>query len=212
MDTLLEKLSHIREEATFVKDTKIETRGGAYDVWTEQSILSSLRPLFKKYRVYPVREKVDAYYSDAKTSKVIVYMRMYDLDSDQTIPFTGIGGGFDKIDKDAGMASTYAVKDSFLKLFTAMSGLDSDLNGSDQTDEAVRAEAFGVISELWKKGHFHIKAAKQDGIDQSVEGWMDKANDGATKFYQAGLARLKEGKIQDVANDIHTMRELIRQY
>ena len=209
--TLLERIEQVRDEATFVKDTKIETKRGSYDVWTEASILKSLRPLFKKYRMLPIREKIEPAYADSKSIKVIVTMKMYDLTGEsEPITFTGLGGGFDSIDKDAGMASTYATKDAYLKLFTAVSGLDSDLNGSDVTDAQVRANAKNLLDQLWGKGHFHLKAAKLKGVDTSQEEWMNLVDADARIFYQKGATRIEESKIANVANDIHTMQELLK--
>ncbi|RLC32365.1 MAG: hypothetical protein DRH37_00725 [Deltaproteobacteria bacterium] len=210
--SLLERIEKVREESSFEKDSKIDTGKGSYDIRTENSVLKTLRPLFKKYRMLPVRESIDVVYSDAKTVKIVAHMVMYDLnDESEPIRFSGIGSGFDKVDKDSGKASTYAVKDAYLKLFIAVSGLDSDADGSDYTDGEVRGSAKALLDKLWEKGHFHFKAAKLKGIDpEKTEGWMDQVDSDARVYYQKGVTRISEGGITDVANDIHTMQELLK--
>ena len=208
--TILEKIAAIRDEAKFVKDAKIQTNQGSYDIWTEAAVLKELRPLFKKYRVLPIREQINVAYADAKTIKIVVGMRLYDLDGPETQPFTGIGTGFDKVDKDSGKASTYATKDAYLKLFTAVSGLDPDRDSSDLTDAEVRAEAKNLLDKVWESGYFHVKAAKALGLDPETDGTFDKATAEATVSYQKRHTEIEEGKIADVANLIDTMKTLTK--
>lgn len=209
--SILHKMASIRDEASFFRDDKIQTNQGSYDIWTEAGVLKVLRPLFKKYRVLPIREKIESVYADSKTIKIIVTMRMYDLDDlTQYFYFTGIGTGYDKVDKDAGKASTYATKDAYLKLFTAVSGLDSDKDGSDAQDAMTRAEAKGLLDQLWGKGHFSFKAAKEEGQDTSVAGWEKLVESKARKYYQLRATEIEEGKLADVANMIHTMQTILK--
>ena len=210
--TLLEKIAAIRDEASFNKDSKIETRNGSYDIWTEASVLKTLRPLFAKHRVLPVRQGIEIGYSDAKTIKLIVFMVMYDLDSDQTIPFTGVGTGFDPSDKDSGKASTYATKDAFLKLFTAVSGMDSDLDSSDKTDGAVRGTGKALLDELYRNGYFHQKAARELGTDMSQDNWATAPGieKKAKIHYQNRLVEIEEKPLGFVGNLCDTMRQLLK--
>ena len=210
--SIYEKIAAIRDEASFTKDQKITNRdGSSYDIWTEAAVLKQLRPLFKKHRVLPVREGIQSMYSDAKTIKVIVTMVMYDLDDlNMSVTFTGMGTGFDKVDKDAGKASTYATKDAYLKLFTAVSGLDSDKDGSDVTDADVRLEATALLDKVYQTGHFHAKAAKANGTDTSIIGWEKTVDEGARSYYQQRVTEITEGKLADVANMVHTMETLLK--
>lgn len=209
---LLEKIAMIRDEAGFSKDSKIETRGGSYDIWTEPAILKVLRPLFQKHRVLPVREGITSVYADSNHIKVVAHMVMYDLDSLDSIAFTGLGGGFDNSDKDAGKASTYAVKDAYLKLFTAVSGMDPDQDSSDKTEDSVRAEAKATLGLVFQAWYFHVKAAKAQGNDMTGEGWQTDPEiiAQATRFYQDKLTEIEEKPISHVANLINTMKTLLK--
>ena len=208
--TLLEKLVAIRDTAGFHKDRKIETKKRSYEIWTEGSVLKTLRPLFKEYKLLPVREAINVHYTDAKTSKLTVTMRMFDLESDQTIVFTGVGTGFDSIDKDSGMASTYATKDAYLKLFMAVSGNDPDQVGSDSGEQQLRGEAMGKLTAVYDTFFFHVKAAREIGMEQNA-GWeKDPAiTNRAQQFFNLKKTEIETKAITEIANLIQTMDQIL---
>jgi hypothetical protein len=206
---LLEKIVAISKEAAFAKDLKVSFKEVNYDAWSEASVLKVLRPLMVKHRVWDIVRDIEHMYSDSKSVKIKVTLELYDLDDvDTSIRFCGVGTGWDLVDKDSGKAFTYAVKYAYLKLFHAISGLDSDNEASEQTEEEVRKDAVVILNKLWANNFFHMKAAKEQGVVYLAE---NKAafETRARELYQERHSKTQEEKLSDVANMIQTMNTLL---
>lgn len=150
--TLFEKLSAISQELEVVnKSFMVEvSKGKGYKAVSEADILSAVRPLEAKHRIYSYpagRKVIDSQIikvSDAEGKQKITYFerietiyRFVDMDNPSAyIEVISYGDGLDNGDKSVGKAMTYADKYALMKAYKIITGEDPDKEASKTTYEA----------------------------------------------------------------------------
>lgn len=214
---LIEKLAAISAKAFVEKDMSIQAtkdpNGRKYAARSEAAVLEMLRPLLAENRVHELVTDVSTCYVDSVTWKVTVRVTFYDLDSDETLSCVGMGTGVDKVDKDAGKAFTYAVKNAYLKAFNVVSGEDTDNESSEVTEAQARNQAIDVLTKMWGKWYFHDQAAKELEITAGEPAEifaMEPVAKRALEMFKVRETKAKNEKIGEVMHMTNTMNTLLQ--
>ena len=148
---LFEKMSAIAAEIGVVaKNLDIDTgKGKGYKAVSEVDVLSKVKPIEAKHRVfsYPAKRSIvdsgefvtESTYNNKTTQRRQLYLRIetvyrfVDMDQpDSFIEITTYGDGLDSGDKATGKAMTYADKYALLKAYKIMTGDDPDQEASGE--------------------------------------------------------------------------------
>jgi hypothetical protein len=207
---LVRKIAEISKAAVISKDMAVPaSRDGSrtYAARSEAQVLGVLRPLFQEHNVYPIVKNIDTEFVSENYIKIRVTMLMYDLDTGAAITFEGLGSGFDKSDKDAGKALTYAKKNAFLHLFNAVTNEDADNHSSEVTEGDIREEAATLLDELWKKGRYHAAAADEFGVVKEGEYYnLENVKTRATALWQERKQAIATGSLQQVTTMVQNFK------
>lgn len=148
---IFEKLLAITSELERVNKSFLVDmgKGKGYKAVSEADILSAVRPLEEKYRIYSYpckRVVVDSQIvkvGDSDGKQKIIYFerlettyRFVDIDDpSQFIEITSYGDGIDNGDKSVGKAMTYADKYALMKAYKIITGEDPDKEASKPSYE-----------------------------------------------------------------------------
>lgn len=167
MKELLKKILMLVKKGALAKDGTITMKKGQYMIRTEEAVLGHLRPILQELGLIIVMDNIESVFASSTTIKIIVHLKIYDVDSGLFIPFAGIGSGIDPADKDSGKALTYAYRNAIQKLVMMVSGEDSDQKSSEDVLNDLKVEAVMLCEKLWKLKAFH--SPLKDGSECDAE-------------------------------------------
>lgn len=147
----------LEETGKIVKDMTIDMGGkGSYNAISEPQVIKIIRPLLVKYKLIaiPVRATVNSVQNGLTTIEYTYRIIDTEVPFDEVgshVDVDTVGQGKSTADKGSGMASTYAFKYLWLRLFAMISGEDAD-NTSDYQHDKVAEQAatkyLAVIDKL----------------------------------------------------------------
>lgn len=139
---IYEKLLAITSELTRVaKNLQVGEGKFAYKAVGEADILSAVRPLEEKYKVYSYpakRQVIETGEMETRAGAKNLYLRVETTykfvnieNPEEYVEITSYGDGVDSQDKAPGKAMTYADKYALMKAYKIMTGDDPDQNASE---------------------------------------------------------------------------------
>lgn len=161
---LMRKLSKASEGFRLDKDMKVAYGGVRYNARSEEAVLTALKPVFRKNGLYFYISNINPIFVNENYFKVIITIRLYDLETGYYIEFQGAGTGYDSVDKDSGKAITYAKKTALLHLLSVTTGEDTDNIHSNEHIGIIKEQIIDIINYLFKVGYFHGRIATETGL------------------------------------------------
>lgn len=129
--SLAQRLRAIASNVSYLnKDVTLQTNKGSYQVTSESKVLNAVRPQLEEHSLIVVPVHMEASRADSVTT-LKARWRIIATDTGESLEAESIGQGYDRFDKGAGMAQTYALKYLFLKMLQIITGDDPDMTASD---------------------------------------------------------------------------------
>lgn len=175
---IYEKMSAITDEiAKVAKNLNVGVGKTAYKAVGEADVLSAVKPIENKYKVYsyPIKRTVlesnvitsKSSYDGRETEKNQLFLRIETVyrfvnieNPDEFVEVMTYGDGVDSQDKACGKAMTYADKYALMKAYKIETGDDPDQNASQPlvgstptTENLNKAKELGIDLENVKKAY-----------------------------------------------------------
>jgi hypothetical protein len=151
MKELLEKIQKVSEKLRSIeKDMTVGKGGSAYKAVSDLSVILKVKEAEIAHRIIsiPIKQELLSHeivrtikkgQNEDSSFESIVYVdlikmtvKIFDLDSDQSIEIESLGRGWDASDKGLGKASTYARKYALLNAYKIATGEDPDSEPSEK--------------------------------------------------------------------------------
>lgn len=138
MKSLGKKILNVYKSVSQIsKDMELKIRGGSYKVMSESAVISAIRPALIEEGLVLVQTGATGS-KDKNITSVNTRYLLIDTDSGEFVELGGYGEGSDSQDKGAGMATTYALKNTLMKTFMIISGEDADNVTSEQKTDDIK--------------------------------------------------------------------------
>lgn len=167
---LVEKIQVIANDINIEKDLTVSTGGNnSYKAIGEAQIKAKVKKREEKHKVSiiptidlvgepQIIEKKKVYNgNETVTPNTSVFvkctLKVYDLESDETLETTAYGQGIDAGDKALGKANTYALKYALMNLFKMSTGEDEDFDNEQKIKEtkSMQQQVTALFNEKMEK-------------------------------------------------------------
>jgi hypothetical protein len=196
---LIKKLSKIQIKYKIERDKEIKTSKGSYVTFSEPAVMAKWVEIEKEYNLFDYIESIEPIISGCSDRAVtaIYHCILVDLETFETLQFCGVGSGWDQTDKQAGKSMTYGYKNAILKLIKAVTGEDSDNDGTEQTISSLSKSAKEALNDAWSKSYFHAMYASLP---------KDEADAAAKMAYREESKRIAAAGPDELARIIQALK------
>ena len=209
---IYQKLSAITNELEKIgKSLTVGAGKNAYKAVKEGDVLSAVKPLEEKYKVYSFpssrkilfadTETLSSTYDGSTTEKKQRFLRIETVyrfvnieNPVEYIEITTYGDGLDSADKAPGKAMTYSDKYALLKAYKIETGDDPDRTASDSYEKPLTA--YKRITEYLKTNKAYTLADVTKVVKKSYNGKV--INELTTKEVDEIIARMEKAKNEQI--------------
>lgn len=196
MKELLQKIQNVSDRLKSIEKDMIVGKGSnSYKAVSDHSVILRVKEAEKDFKIVsiPIKQELISSeivrsnkkdYNSSDMVEKIVYvdvikltLKIYDLETDQSIEVESYGRGLDSGDKGFGKASTYARKYALLNAYKIATGEDPDATASDKNNNQIspKEKTIKVFNYLEKNNkyandiltHFGVQAI-QDLSESSI--------------------------------------------